>query len=378
VIRPRAALAVVLLIPLAACSKDAQPKSPPVAVPSIAVTATPDLDEAPTEDADSRPQVIGTVAEGLKVPWGIDFLPDGTAIVTERDSARVVTIDDTGTVRTIGRLDDASPQGEAGLLGVAVSPEFATDQTIFFYVSTAVDNRIVRSTYDGKRLSDPDSILENIPNGFIHDGGRLEFGPDGHLYASTGETGDEDIAQDRGNLGGKILRVTTNGDPAPGNPDPDSEVWSFGHRNVQGLAFDDAGRLWASEFGANTWDELNLIEAGQNYGWPLVEGEGPREVPPVEDLINPQVVWSTDDASPSGLAYQADTLWLAALNGERLWRINVSGNQASSPKGFFVGKYGRLRTVVVAPDGNLWVTTSNQDGRGDPSPGDDRILLIRP
>lgn len=379
-IHKRAAIAVVLLIPLAACIKDAQPKSPPVAEPSIAVTATPEPAE-PTEsasDGSTRPEVIGTIADGLKVPWGIDFLPDGTAVVTERDTTRVLTIDSTGTVKTIGQLDDASPQGEAGVLGVAVSPDFATDRTLFFYFSTATDNRIERATYDGEKLSALEPILENIPNGFIHDGGRLEFGPDGFLYVSTGETGDEDIAQDKGNLAGKILRITKNGDPAPGNPVPDSEVWSFGHRNVQGLAFDDQDRLWASEFGANTWDELNLIKPGQNYGWPLVEGEGPNEVGTVTDLMNPQVVWHTEEASPSGLAYMDDTLWLAALNGERLWRIDVSGEKAKNPKGFFVGKYGRLRTVVVAPDGNLWVTTSNQDGRGEPKAGDDRILLIRP
>lgn len=368
---------MALLLPLAACVKDAQPKSPPVAEPSVAVTATPEPTESATE-ANQGPEVIGTIAEGLKVPWGIDFLPDGTAIVTERDTTRVLAIDANGSVKTIGRLDDASPQGEAGVLGVAVSPDFATDQSLFFYFSTAADNRIERATYDGKTLGELEPILDNIPNGFIHDGGRLEFGPDGFLYASTGEIGNEDIAQDPGNLGGKILRITPDGAPAPGNPDPDSEVWSYGHRNVQGLAFDDRDRLWASEFGANTWDELNLIEAGQNYGWPLVEGEGPSEVETTTDLVNPQVVWSTEEASPSGLAYHDGTLWLAALNGERLWRIDVSGNKASKPKGFFVGDYGRLRTVVVAPDGNLWVTTSNQDGRGEPSAGDDRILLIRP
>ncbi len=233
VIRSRAAIAVLLLIPLAACIKDAQPKAPPVAEPSIAVTATPEPTETATEGS-NRPEVIGTIAQGLKVPWGIDFLPDGTAIVTERDTTRVLAIDEAGTIKTIGRLDDASPQGEAGLLGVAVSPDFATDQTLFFYFSTATDNRIERATYDGTVLSEPEPILENIPNGFIHDGGRLAFGPDGFLYVSTGETGNEDIAQDRGNLGGKILRITKNGDPAPGNPDPDSEVWSYGHRNVQG------------------------------------------------------------------------------------------------------------------------------------------------
>ena len=199
------------------------------------------------------------------------------------------------------------------------------------------------------------------------------FGPDGMLYVSTGEAGQPDLAQDRDSLGGKILRVTTDGDPAPGNPDRRSPIWTWGHRNVQGLAFDSAGNLWASEFGQDSFDELNLIEKGRNYGWPMVEGMGDEP-----GLQNPQVTWSTDESSPSGLAFAAGRLWLGALQGERLWRVDVNGRKASDEKGFFVGKYGRVRTVVLAPDGNLWVTTSNHDGRGDPASEDDRILLVRP
>ena len=170
-------------------------------------------------------------------------------------------------------------------------------------------------------------VLDGIPHGAIHDGGRLAFGPDGYLYASTGETGVGELAQDRGSLGGKILRITPDGEPAPGNPDPDSPVWTLGHRNVQGLAFDDGDRLWASEFGQDTFDELNLIQKGHNYGWPMVEGQ--RR--PTATSSNPQVVWITDEASPSGLAYLDGHLWLAALSGERLWRIDVdrrAGQQA--------------------------------------------------
>ena len=171
----------------------------------------------------------------------------------------------------------------------------------------------MRATYDGSagaRLGDPEVVLEGIPNGFIHDGGRLAFGPDGMLYVSTGETGQAPLAQDRASLAGKILRITPDGDPAPGNPDPESPVWSWGHRNVQGLAFDDADRLWASEFGDSTWDELNRIEKGRNYGWPEVEGRGDRE-----DFVDPQVVWETANASPSGLAFLDGHVWMAALRG---------------------------------------------------------------
>ncbi len=373
VIRRRAALAFVTALPLAGCALPGGPEAQPVEAPSIAATAEPQASDDPP-----GPQVIDTIASGLAVPWGIDFLPDGTAIVTERDTTRVLTIDSDGRVAEIARLDEASPRGEAGLLGVAVSPDFETDQALFFYFTTEADNRIVRTTYDGASLGELEPILTGIPNAQIHDGGRLAFGPDGYLYASTGEIGDEELAQDLDSLAGKILRITPDGEPAPGNPDPDSPVWSYGHRNVQGLAFDDRDRLWASEFGQNNWDELNLIEPGNNYGWPLVEGEGATSVDGVDDLVNPQAVWNTDQASPSGLAFADDTLWLAALRGERLWRIDVSGDKAARPQGFFVGDYGRLRTVTVAPDGNLWVTTSNKDGRGDPISEDDRILLIRP
>jgi glucose/arabinose dehydrogenase len=201
----------------------------------------------------------------------------------------------------------------------------------------------------------------------------MVFGPDQMLYVSTGEAGQPDLAQDRESLGGKILRITQDGKPAPGNPDSSSPIWTWGHRNVQGLAFDDNDNLWASEFGQDTFDELNLIEKGRNYGWPEVEGVGDEP-----GMQNPQVTWSTDEASPSGLAFVGGRLWLGALRGEQLWRVNVSGKKADQERGFFVGRYGRVRTVVTAPDGNLWVTTSNLDGRGEPAPEDDRILLVRP
>ncbi len=330
----------------------------------------------PTTSGGSDPEVVETIATGLEVPWGLDFFADGDAIVTERDSKRVLRIDAEGDheITELGSIEAAEPFNEAGLLGVALSPDFQSDRTAYFYVSTATDNRVLRAKLDGDSLGTPEPILTGIPLGSNHDGGRLQFGPDGYLYVSTGETGAQpQLAQDRESLAGKILRITTDGEPAPGNPF-DNEIWSWGHRNVQGLAFDDGGRLWASEFGADEFDELNMISEGANYGWPEVEGTGGAP-----DYVDPQLTWSTDEASPSGLAYSDGYLWMAALRGERLWRVQVTGDRARNPEGFFVGDYGRMRTIAVAPDGNLWVTTSNLDGRNDdPDESDDRILLIRP
>ena len=374
--RRRAVLLAIAALTWAGCSGNGAPAG-------TTVTASPGPTQRPSTSASSlppssaepagTPRVVGPVASGLAVPWGVAFLPDGTAVVTERDTRRVLTIDTDGDVATIGRMEEAAPTGEAGLLGVAVSPDFDRDHSLFFYVSTAEDNRIVRATFARGELGPAEVVLDGIPNGAIHDGGRLAFGPDGYLYASTGETGNGGLAQDKGSLGGKILRITPDGDPAPGNPFDGSPIWSYGHRNVQGLAFDDRDRLWASEFGASAFDELNLIEPGDDYGWPIVEGRGGRE-----GLTDPQVVWDPSIASPSGLAFLDGRLWLASLRGARLWRIDVTGKRAVDPADFFVGRYGRMRTVTVAPDGMLWVTTSNRDGRGFPAEADDRILVIDP
>ena len=376
-------LAVVLAVVLAGSVLTACSDDEPDEQPGQTITATPT--SRPSDDASPSgpqrrpgpPKVVDTIATGLTSPWGLVFLPNGDAIVTERDTRRVLLLSAPSyDVRRIGVIEDAvgsgGTGGEAGLLGVAVSPRFETDRMLFFYFSTGSDNRIVKARLQDGRLGPTQVIVSGIPHGQIHDGGRLLFGPDGFLYASTGEAGDEDLAQDRDSLGGKILRMTSNGNPASGNPFG-TLVWSWGHRNVQGLAFDDQGRLWASEFGYQTFDELNLIEEGANYGWPIVEGRGG-----VAKFTEPQIVWNTEEASPSGLAYLDGDLWMASLRGERLWRIDVSGEEASDPADFFVGRYGRMRTVAAAPDGRLWVITSNTDGRGFPDSGDDRILLIDP
>ncbi|MCG6495864.1 sorbosone dehydrogenase family protein [Kitasatospora sp. A2-31] len=322
--------------------------------------------------------VRGTVADGLRSPWGLAVLPEGDLLVSERDDGRILRIAAEGGAKTeVGTVPGVVAGGEGGLLGLALSPGYPADHLVYAYLSTADDNRIVRFPYDpsrpaGRQLGDPTVVLTGIPHGPRHNGGRIAFGPDGMLYATTGDSSDRALAQDLNSLGGKILRVTPDGAPAPGNPFPRSPVFSYGHRNVQGIAFDPQGRLWASEFGEDNWDELNLVRAGGNYGWPEVEGIGERP-----GFIDPVVRWRTSESSPSGIAYADGAVWVAGLRGTSVWRVPLDGDHlAAAPQEFFDGAYGRLRTVVAAPDGTLLLMTDNTDGRGDPRPGDDRILRL--
>ncbi|MFB8040439.1 PQQ-dependent sugar dehydrogenase [Streptomyces hydrogenans] len=320
---------------------------------------------------EGRVTVAGTLTEGLRSPWGLAALPGGDLLVSSRDDRTVTRVDGrSGAKRSLGEVPGVVPGGEGGLMGLAVREGW-----VYAYLTAESDNRIVRMRYGGgagDRLGAPEPVLTGIPKGTIHNGGRIAFGPDGMLYAGTGETGETGLAQDRASLGGKILRMTPEGRPAPGNPFADSVVYSYGHRNVQGIAWDAEGRLWAAEFGQNTWDELNLVEPGRNYGWPEVEGTAGKA-----GFVDPVAQWPTSEASPSGIAWARGAVWMAGLRGERLWRIPLSGAERSGePKAFLGGEYGRLRTVLADGAGGLWLVTSETDGRGTPETGDDRILRL--
>ncbi|SFF54348.1 Glucose/arabinose dehydrogenase, beta-propeller fold [Actinacidiphila alni] len=379
-----AAVAVAALVASGCSSDGPSPIHPgPTGSKGTASASAGGTTAAPSPSASTPPakgtaKVTGTVATGLDSPWGVAPLPDGTLLVASRNTGRISRVDPVKKTTTqVGGVPGVQAGGEGGLLGLAVSPDFGSDREIYAYFTTESDNRIARLLYDtsrpaGQQLGAPDTILRGIPSGTIHNGGRIAFGPDKMLYAGTGETNQRGLAQDKSSLAGKILRMTPDGQPPKDNPTPGSLDYSDGHRNVQGLAWDDQGRLWASEFGQDTWDELNLIEPGKNYGWPVVEGIAHRA-----GYVDPVAQWHTDEASPSGIAYAGGAIWMAALHGARLWRIPLAGARPSAaPQSFFSGTYGRLRTVVTADDGSLFVTTSNTDGRGTPAKEDDRILHL--
>jgi aldose sugar dehydrogenase len=362
---PRAALTALAATGLAlaaACSGD-DPPGEAVTSPPVSTASAPAAAPAPVS---GPPQVDGVVADGFTSPWGLAFLPDGTALVSERDTAVIKRVGTDGSVTEVGEIPGVEPQGEGGLLGIAFR-----DNWLYVYFTGADDNRIVRLPYTEGRLGEPEVLLDGIPAAGRHNGGRLAFGPDGMLYAGTGDAGNEPYSQDPESLGGKILRMTSDGSVPADNPFPGSYVWSLGHRNVQGLAFDDQQRLWASEFGQNTFDELNRIEAGANYGWPEVEGAGGAP-----EFVDPLATWPTHQASPSGVAVLGAAVFMAGLRGETLWQIPIAAEGAGQPNPLFTGQYGRLRTVEVAPDGSLWLVTSNTDGRGAPRDGDDKILRL--
>ncbi|MBC7274063.1 MAG: PQQ-dependent sugar dehydrogenase [Streptomyces sp.] len=379
-----AAVAVAALLLTAGCSGDEGGGASDGAstAPGRTATESAPSGRAPAEEtppAKGSAEVVRTVAEGLNTPWGLAALPDGDLLVSSRDEGTITRVDtETGKKTEVGEVPGVSPAGEGGLMGLALSPDYASDNMVYAYFTSASDNRIVRMLYDadkpsGQQLGAPDTIFRGIPKGFIHNGGRIAFGPDKMLYAGTGESGEEGLSQDRESLGGKILRLTPEGDPAPGNPFGDSAVYSYGHRNVQGLAWDTKQRLFAAEFGQDTWDELNAIKPGDNYGWPEAEGTTDEG-----GFHNPIAQWSTDEASPSGIAYAEGSIWMAGLRGQRLWRIPLDGTETSAdPQSFLEGDHGRLRTVASAGGDKLWLITSETDGRGSPESGDDRILEVQ-
>lgn len=359
----RASVLAAATILLAACTGT----STPPANDSAPAASSPASD---VPQGAARPAIAGRIDAQLHVPWSMVFLPDGTAVISERDSALLRSISSGsgsggsvsgGRAGVVGKVPDVVPGGEGGLLGLALSPNFASDRYLYAYFTAAGDNRIARMRLEDSggllRLGPAEIIFAGIPKASTHNGGRIRFGPDGYLYVGTGDSRRREQPQNTNALGGKILRLTPEGRPAPGNPFGDNPVYSLGHRNVQGLAWDSAGRLWASEFGPEVNDELNLIVPGGNYGWPEVTGAPHRT-----GFLDAKLVWpSTAESSPSGLEIVGDTAYLGALRGQRVWAVRLGGEFAGDAVGYFTRQYGRIRNVSVAPDGRLWVLSNNQN-----------------
>ncbi len=362
---PRAWLAVAsvsLLAALTACgdgTRVAEPMSP-----SPETTAVTPGASAPAPSITGEPSEI---ASGLEAPWSVVFVR-GTTLVSERDSGRIVELGSDGSLREVASIEGVVHGGEGGLLGLAVD-----GSDLFVYSTGADGNRIERYPVAGEpgsfSLGAPTTLVDGIPAGRTHNGGRLAIGPDGLLYASVGDAGNRDSAQDPDALGGKILRMTRDGEAPEDNPFPDSLVYSLGHRNVQGLAWTEDGTMFATEFGQDTWDELNVIEPGANHGWPMVEGAAGDG-----EFTDPVQQWSPGDASPSGITIVGGTIVIANLRGESLRLVPTADPSRSTTE--LAGAFGRVRDVVLAPDGHLWFLTNNTDGRGAARPGDDRILAV--
>jgi len=318
------------------------------------------------------------IAEGLEVPWSIAFLPDGGMLVTERPG-KVRSIDKNGNLDPAPILEISvvkKIQGEGGLHGIVIHPEFEKNNFVYLYYTyenqgSSSLNRVSRYVFDGKKLTSEKIIVDKIPGALFHDGGRIKFGSDKFLYITTGDAQEPSLAQDKNSTAGKILRVTPDGQPAPGNPFGNL-VFSYGHRNPQGITWDDSGNLWETEHGSSATDELNRIEIGKNYGWPDVRGNEKRN-----GFVSPILHSGSGTWAPGGVAYLDGSIYFVGLRGISLYQVVISDNPVRL-KTHFKEEFGRLRDVIVGPDNMLYITTSNRDGRGIPKGGDDKIIRVNP
>ena len=345
---------------------------------TIRLTTEPDtsytLDtERPSTTQDNSEAVnrtIETVTTDLKVPWDIEFLPDGDMLVTERPG-QLLRIGENNTAYEIEGVESV---GEGGLLGIEKHPEFEENRFIYIYQTTetgeGLTNRVMRYRLKDDELSSPETIIDGIPGAIYHDGGALAFGPDGYLFITAGDATEKQESQETESLNGKILRLNPNGSIPDSNPF-DNPIYSYGHRNPQGLTWDSQGRMWATEHGSTATDEINMIEKGTNYGWPIIRGNEKQG-----DMRAPVRHSGDNTWAPAGVHYVNNSLYFTGLRGEGLYKSDIQDGELSQVGKYLDGKYGRLRAIAEGPEGDLYISTSNRDGRGQPAQEDDRILRI--
>ncbi|NUM25841.1 MAG: PQQ-dependent sugar dehydrogenase [Candidatus Buchananbacteria bacterium] len=344
---------------------------------NLAANRTPDTNQTPNAKpgADQAVTDIEIIAKNLLIPWEIGFLPTGEMLVTER-AGNLLKI---GANKTVIKIQGVEHVGEGGLQGMALHPDFKNNNFIYLYLTTRTKdgliNRVERYRLTGDTLTDKKIIIDNIPGAQYHDGGRIEFGPDSKLYVTTGDATKSDKAQDPNFLGGKILRLNDDGSIPSDNPNPTSLIYSLGHRNPQGLAWDESGQLWATEHGRSGalsgLDELNIIEPNQNYGWPTIQGDQTKP-----GLTTP-VVHSGSDVTwaPGDAIYLNGSIFFTGLRGEAIYQYQIETKKFFT---HFYRDFGRLRAIVIGPDGFIYVSTSNTDGRGESKTEDDKIIAINP
>ena len=322
---------------------------------------------------DNTENDVEEVAVGLDIPWEVVFLPNGNMLLTERP----------GTLLLIGKdrkkipVEGVSHRGEGGLMGLVLHPKFSENSFIYLYFTSrqgeGLANRVERYKLEGEKITNKKVILEGIPSAIYHDGGRIAFGPDNYLYIATGDAGQEKLAQDTNSLAGKILRVTDEGEIPNDNPFGNS-VYTYGHRNVQGLTWDSSGTLWASEHGPSGTqtgnDELNKIEKGKNYGWPDSKGDDVKA-----GTVAPVIHSGNNTWAPAGAEYFKNKILFTGLRGEAVYEYDISTKKLEQN---FKSEFGRLRTIKLGPDGYFYLLTNNTDGRGDPKEKDDKVLKINP
>jgi glucose/arabinose dehydrogenase len=336
----------------------------------------PDATETETKDDTEERR---TIVENLNTPWEIAFLPlenqeenSDTYLVTER-SGGLKIIRNREVERTIN-IENVHQAGEGGLLGLAIHPNFNENNFIYLYKTTRnngdIINEVERYTFRDNNISNRRLIIGEIPGAFNHNGGRIAFGPDNLLYVTTGDAQDTSLPQNRNSLAGKILRVNDDGSTPEDNPF-DNLIYSYGHRNPQGLAWDNNDNLWSTEHGPTGQDEINLIEAGNNYGWPIIRGDQERA-----GMETPRLHSGSDTWAPAGMTIVDNKIYFGGLRGAAIFEVNIENDSLRFDRENFKDEYGRIRLLKTGPDGHIYFGTSNRDGRGQPSSGDDRIIRL--